>query len=250
MLIGQISTFYMVVSIIAGLFLPVMIWMFYTSFHVNAVFHKYNQRQAESCFTARHAVEKVLQEKGMFDINIETCQGKLTDHFDPTNNTIYLSQTTADSSSVAALGVAMHELGHAMQYADNYAPVKIRTALVPAVNFTSKLSFPLILLSMFFEIFAYGSSVMKVSNFFLILALVCYGTYCIFTLITLPTEFNASKRAKQTLLDCNICNQDEIKDVSKVLSAAASTYVASFAVSLIQVARLLMILLSRRNDNN
>lgn len=233
--------------IISGLFLPIFLWMIFTSFKVNSTYNKYAKVQSQKGITATEATRRILDVNGLANVNVDKCPGKLSDHFDPRNNTIYLSESTCQSTSIAAIGVAAHEVGHALQYATNYAPVKMRTALVPAVNFTSKLSMPLLLISILFEIIAYGTNLMAISNFFLILAICCYGVYCIFTLITLPTEYNASKRAKVQLYECGVLEKNEIAQASKVLNAAANTYLASFALSLVQFSRLLLVFFSRRS---
>lgn len=242
----ELSIFTKVLYIISMLFIPIFIWMIYTSIKVNTTFNKYSKCLSQKNVPAHVAARRILDKNGLTDVNIDRCQGKLTDHYDPRNNTVYLSDATYDSSSIAAIGVASHEVGHALQYANEYKPVKVRTALVPAVNFTAKISFPLLLLSIVFELIAYGTKLMAISNLFLILAICCYAVYTLFTLITLPTEYNASKRAKMQLVECEILDATEVKQVSKVLSAAAATYLASFALSLVQLARLLMILFSRR----
>ena len=191
----------------------------------------------------------ILDANGLNDVQIVRCAGSLTDHYDPTTRTVALSQTTHDSSSVAAIGVAAHEVGHAIQHEDDYLPVKIRTKLVPVVNFTSKLSMPLILIAMVFELMGYFSEFsMNVSTFFLGLAVLCYFCYCLFTFITLPTEYNASSRAKKQLAECGILDESEMADASKVLSAAAKTYLVNFVFSLMQMLRLLLIVLVRRNN--
>lgn len=243
------SPFYLTILIISSMFLPVFIWMIYCGIKVKTTYARYSRVAISSNLTAREVARKILDENGLHTVQICECKGHLTDHYDPTSDTIYLSSTTIASNSIAAVGVAAHEVGHAIQYAEGYAPVKIRTALVPAVNFTSRASMPLILVALLLEIFAYGASgfLLTISNFLLVLALLCYATYCLFTFITLPTEYNASKRAKEQLLDLDILSQSEHDDAAKVLKSAANTYLSSFAFSIIQFSRILLILLSRRN---
>ncbi len=237
--------------IVSACFLPVIIWMFAAGIRVKTQFNKYSAVQSEKGFTGAQAARAILDANGMKDVQIIRCAGSLTDHYDPTTRTVALSQATHDSSSVAAIGVAAHEVGHAIQHEEGYAPVKIRTKLVPVVNFTSRLSLPLILIAMIFELMGYFSDFsMQLSTFFLGLAVLCYFFYCLFTFITLPTEYNASSRAKKQLVECGILNETEVKDVSAVLSAAAKTYLVNFTFSLIQMLRLLFIVLIRRNGNN
>lgn len=247
---AQLSTFELAIYIMAGLFLPVFIWMIVAGINVNTTFRKYNKIQAQSGVNAMQAARILLDKNGLSNVQVHVCQGSLTDHYNPQTNTVYLSQATAYSDSIASIGVAAHEVGHAIQYAQDYLPVKIRTALVPVVNFTSKLSFPFILIAILLETLAYANVLsMQVSNFFLFLAILCYMMYCLFAFITLPAELNASKRAKQQLRECGILTMEEVKTTSKVLTAAAMTYVSSFVLSLVQLSRLLVVLMSRRNND-
>lgn len=248
---ASIDNLQLALLIVSACFLPVIIWMFAAGIQVRTRFTKYSLVRSENGYTGAQAARKILDANGMQDVQIIRCAGSLTDHYDPTTRTVALSQATHDSTSVAAIGVAAHEVGHAIQHEEDYAPVRIRTKLVPVVNFTSKLSFPLILIAMVFELMGYFSDFsMTLSTFFLGLAVLCYFFYCLFTFITLPTEYNASSRAKKQLVECGILNEDEVADASKVLSAAAKTYLVNFAFSLIQMLRLLFIVLIRRNRNN
>ncbi len=242
------STLQLALLIVSACFLPFLIWMIVAGVRVKSQFGKYSQVLSVKGYTGAQAARAILDANGLQHVQIVRCAGSLTDHFDPTTNTVALSQATHDSTSVAAIGVAAHEVGHAIQHAENYAPVKIREKLVPVVNFTSRLSLPLILIAMIFELMGYFSDFsMTLSTFFLGLAVVCYFFYCLFTFITLPTEYNASSRAKRQLADCGILTDAELADASRVLKAAAKTYLVSFAFSLIQMLRLLLIVLIRRN---
>lgn len=235
--------------IVSLCFLPLIIWMFVAGIRVKTRFAKYSTVMSAKGYTGAQAARAILDANGLNDVQIVRCAGSLSDHYDPTTRTVALSQTTHDSSSVAAIGVAAHEVGHAIQHEDDYLPVKIRTKLVPVVNFTSKLSMPLILIAMVFELMGYFSEFsMNVSTFFLGLAVLCYFCYCLFTFITLPTEYNASSRAKKQLVECGILDESEMADASKVLSAAAKTYLVNFVFSLMQMLRLLLIVLVRRNN--
>lgn len=248
---ADIGNLQLALLIVSACFVPLLIWMFIAGFRVKSQFAKYSLVLSQKGYTGAEAARAILDANGMHDVQIVRCAGSLTDHYDPTTRTVALSQSTYDNSSVAAIGVAAHEVGHAIQHEEDYAPVKIRTKLVPVVNFTSRLSMPLILIAFVFEMLGYFSDFsMKLSTFFLGLAVVCYFCYCLFTFITLPTEYNASSRAKKQLVECGILTEEELPYASKVLSAAAKTYLVSFAFSLMQMLRLLLIVLIRRNRNN
>lgn len=235
--------------IVALCFLPLLLWMIFASVSVRTTFNKYNQVPAQCGMTAREAARKILDDNGLTNVQIAGCGGTLTDHYDPRNNTVYLSQATIDSSSLAAIGVAAHEVGHAIQHAEEYTPIKIRGALVPVVNITSNLITPLLLIGFMFEFFAYTVNI-NISAIFYMAALVCYAAYALFTFITLPCEYNASSRAKKQLLECGILNEEEIVATKKVLSSAAKTYLISFLISLAQIARILLLLLGTRRRND
>lgn len=239
---------YTVLNIIALCLIPLIILMMVAGAKVNSTFKKYDDQPTKSGMTAEQAARFILDKQGLYTVDIRQCKGKLTDHYDPKTNSLYLSEAVYGNTSVAAIGVACHEAGHAMQYADEYMPVKIRTALVPLVNLSSKLSFPLILIAMLLEFISYGvSGLQTLSSVLLFAAVICYLFYCIFTLITLPTEFNASKRAKKLLSDYDLVDETQAVGVKKVLNAAANTYLISFAFSLVQLVRILLIFLNGRN---
>lgn len=239
---------YTVLNIIALCLIPLIILMMVAGAKVNSTFKKYNNQSTKSGMTAEQAARYILDKQGLYTVDIRKCRGKLTDHYDPKTNSLYLSEAVYGNTSVAAIGVACHEAGHAMQYADGYMPVKIRTALVPLVNLSSRLSFPLIIIAMLLELVSYGVSALQtVSTVLLFAAVICYLFYCIFTLITLPTEYNASKRAKNLLSEFDLVDEAQAVGVKKVLNAAANTYLVSFAFSLVQLARILLIFLSGRN---
>lgn len=238
--IGMVEILY----IISGLMLPALIWVIYSGFRVNTVFKKFNHIQAKSNLTGGEAARMILAKSGLRNVDVRPCQGHLSDHYDPNTNTVFLSESTFSSTTVGALGVAAHEVGHAIQYAKNYAPVKMRKVMVPLINLTSSLSMPLLFISLFLEIFV-GTTV---SNICLAIAIGFYALYMIFTLITLPVEYNASSRAKKLLMECGVVDGEEIGYVSKVLSAAAQTYLASFVFSFVQLCRMLLILISRKNN--
>ena len=184
----------------------------------------------------------MLDRNGLTNVRIEHISGSLPDHYDPSANVVRLSDDVYGSTSTVAIGVACHEVGHAIQHATNYAPVKIRTAIVPITNIGAKLSVPLIILGIILSSFG---------EVFVMIAYVgcaLYGLVTIFQLVTLPTEFNASSRALKTIEETNLLQGEEFKQAKQVLSAAAMTYVAALAVSLAQLMRFLIIVGGRRND--
>ncbi len=225
------------------LVLPMVILSLIASASVNSSFKKYSNVFSRRGISAYEAAKKVLEYNGVNNVRIERVRGNLTDHYDPRDNVIRLSENVHDSSSVAAIGVACHEAGHAVQHAKNYLPVKIRTAIVPLTNIGSKLSVPLIfiglLLSYMGEIYAYIAYA----------GVALFSLCVIFQLVTLPTEFNASRRAMNGIADAGILDREEAAGARKVLTAAAMTYVAALAVSVMQLLRLLLIVAgSRRRD--
>lgn len=221
--------------------LPAVIFSLWASANVNRTFSKYSKIYSQNGMTGAEAARAVLLANGISYVKIERVNGKLTDHFDPKTGVIRLSDSVYDNTSVAAIGVACHEAGHAMQYAEDYMPIKIRNMIIPITNIGSRLSIPLIVL---------GLILYTVSDFLIIFAyigIVCFGLSTIFQLVTLPTEFNASRRAMRALDECKILYANERKSAGKVLSAAAMTYVAALAVSIMQLLRLLSVVNSRRN---
>ncbi len=237
-----------IVLIFAYASIPLFLWMIIASISVRTTFTKYNGTSASCGMTAEQAARRILDINGLFDVNIGKCQGMLSDHYDPRNNTVYLSASTYSSTSVAAIAVAAHEVGHAIQHAEGYAPIKLRGALVPIVNVVSRLISPFLILGIIFEFIAITG--LSISVYFYFGALICYALYALFTFVTLPCEYNASSRAKKQLVECEILTQEEVSTASKVLSSAAKTYLISFFMSLAQVARILLILLSARNRGN
>ena len=185
----------------------------------------------------------MLRANGVFGVRIERVSGNLTDHFDPKTNVIRLSDSVHDSTSVAAIGVACHEAGHAVQYAQHYAPIKLRAAIIPITNIGSKLAMPLILLGL---LFSFGESV---SYGFVYAGIACFSLSLVFQLVTLPVEFNASHRAMQAIESGELLTDDERRGARKTLTAAALTYVAATAVSLAQLLRLILIFGGRRRND-
>ncbi|MDE5911262.1 MAG: zinc metallopeptidase [Clostridia bacterium] len=240
--------FELIIVIIAYATIPLMLWMIFASISVRTTYSKFNAIPASCGMTAEQAARKILDINGLFNVNIGKCSGTLTDHYDPRNDTVYLSASTINSSSIAAIAVAAHEVGHAIQHAEGYAPIKMRGALVPVVNVVSRMITPFLLLGIVFEFIAISN--IRISVYFYFGALICYVLYALFTFITLPCEYNASSRAKTQLVDCGILTQEETNTAAKVLSSAAKTYLISFFMSIAQIARILLILLGAKNRSN
>jgi len=223
------------------LVLPCLILSLWASGNVNSTFRKYEKQQSVRHITGAQAAQRVLSANGISGVRIERISGNLTDHYDPKSNVIRLSDSVYDSTSTAAIGVACHEAGHAVQYAQNYAPIKLRAAIVPITNIGSRLAMPLILLGL---LLAVGESV---SYTFVYLGIACFGLSVIFQLVTLPVEFNASRRAMEAIESGNLLTEEEQQGARKTLRAAALTYVAATAVALAQLLRLLVIFGGRGN---
>lgn len=224
------------------LVLPCVILSLWASASVNSTFKKYSSQISMRQITGAEAAQRVLQYNGVSNVRIERVSGNLTDHFDPTTNVIRLSDSVYDNPSTAAIGVACHEAGHAVQYAQSYAPIKLRAAIIPITNIGSKLAMPLILLGLLLSYFG------SYSYTLVYLGIACFGLSLVFQLITLPVEFDASKRALATIDQAGLLTPEEATGAKKTLTAAAMTYVAATAVSLAQLLRL-MILFGRRRDD-
>lgn len=209
--------------------------------HVQASFKKYSKVRNSRGITGAEAARQLLLEHGITDVQIEPVPGNLTDHYDPRDNAIRLSQDVYDKDSVAAVGVAMHEAGHAVQYAQNYAPVKLRNAIVKSTNISSTVSYLLIMAGIIF-----GGGNGRLGYTLITLGIIFFLAVIFFQLVTLPVEFNASGRAVRALRNSTLLDAEEQKGVRKVLTAAALTYVAAVAVSLLQLVRLLAIRGRRR----
>ena len=205
------------------------------SANVKMTYNKYNKFIGRRGITASEAAERILRNGGVTDVTVERTRGALTDHYDPRAGEIRLSETVADSCSVAAIGVAAHECGHAIQHEKSYLPLKIRAAIIPVVNIGSTLSWPLIL---FGAIFGLGNLID--------IGIILFSTVLIFQLVTLPVEFNASSRAMKILRESGILMDEELKGARKVLTAAALTYVTSVIFSMLQLLRLLILFGGRR----
>ena len=217
------------------LVLPCIILSLWASSRVNSTFKKYSQQHSIRRITGAQAAQRVLSANGVSGVRIERVSGNLTDHYDPKTNVIRLSDSVHDSTSTAAIGVACHEAGHAVQYAQSYGPIKLRAAIIPVTNFGSKLAMPLILIGILMSAFG------ELSTSLVYLGIACFGLSLVFQLITLPVEFNASRRAMEAIESGNLLTEDEQQGAKKTLSAAAMTYVAATAVALAQLLRLIAI---------
>ncbi len=224
------------------LVLPCMIFAMIASAKVNSTFQKYAKQYSRRRLTGAQAAEQVLRGNGVYGVSVQRVAGNLTDHYDPKDNVIRLSDSVYDSTSTAAIGVACHEAGHAVQYAESYGPIKLRAAIIPITNLGSKLAMPLILLGVVLTFLGY------VSDIFINLGIILFGLSVVFQLVTLPVEFNASRRAISAISQNGILDEDELKGAKKTLSAAAMTYVAATAVALAQLLRLLVLFGGRRDD--
>lgn len=217
------------------LVLPCLIFAMMASSSVKSTFQKYSQQLSVRGISGAEAAQRVLSANGVSGVRIEHVAGNLTDHYDPRTNVIRLSDNVYSSTSTAAIGVACHEAGHAVQYATNYAPIKLRAAIIPLTNFGSKLAMPLILLGILL------SSLGELSYAFVYLGIAAFGLSVIFQLVTLPVEFNASRRAMQAIAAANILTEEEQAGARKTLRAAAMTYVAATATAIAQLLRLIII---------
>ena len=226
------------------LVLPCVILSLWASSNVNSTFKKYSRQYSRRQISGAEAAQRVLSANGVRGVRIERVGGNLTDHYDPKTNVIRLSDSVYSSTSTAAIGVACHEAGHAVQYAQNYAPIKLRAAIIPVTNFGSRIAMPLILLGLLFSAFSYMGDTL------IYLGIACFGLSLIFQLVTLPVEFNASRRALTAIEEGQLLSEEEQKGAKKTLQAAALTYVAATAVSLAQLLRLIAMFGGRRRDRD
>lgn len=208
---------------------------------VNSTFQKYARVRSMSGMTGAQVARRILDRNGLTDIPVEHVSGNLSDHYDPTRKVLRLSDSTYNSPSVAAIGVAAHECGHAIQHKVGYGPLKLRTMIVPAANVGSRLGMPIILLGLFF-----GGG----GSFLVNLGIWVFSLAVLFQIVTLPVEFNASDRALVMLEDYGVLGQDEKRKAKSVLSAAAMTYVAAAASSILQLLRLIILFGGRSNDRD
>lgn len=203
------------------------------SARVKSTFKKFSKVRSMSGMTGAQAAERILHAAGIYDVTVRHISGDLTDHYDPRNKTLSLSDSVYGSASVAAVGVAAHECGHAIQHQQSYAPLTIRSAIVPAANFGSFISWPLIVIG-FFITSSTGSLLINIG-------ILCFSLTVLFQIVTLPVEFNASNRAVRILGETGILGEEELRGTRKVLGAAALTYVAGAASAILQLVRLLIL---------
>lgn len=209
--------------------------------YLKATYSKYSKVRSASGMTGKDAAARIMNSMGIYDVQIEHISGNLTDHYDPRTKVLRLSDATYQSSSVAAVGIAAHECGHAIQHARGYAPLSFRSTLVPIANIGSTIAWPLIMLGLFFN----NNSSLLLLN----IGILAFSLSVLFQLVTLPVEFNASNRAVQILGESGMLGSDELAMTKKVLSAAALTYVASAAAAILQLLRLVLLSNSRSRRN-
>ena len=210
----------------------------WASAKVNSTYQKYSRTRSYSGLTGAEAARRILNSAGIYDVTVEHVRGNLTDHYDPRARVLRLSDSVYGSSSVAAIGVAAHECGQAIQDEESYAPLRIRSALVPVANFGTKAAIPIIILGLFF-----GSSYTLIQ-----IGLLCFALGTLFQIVTLPVEFNASARAVRILGDSHMLMEEELQQTRKVLSAAALTYVAAALASVLSLLRLFLLFGGRDRD--
>ncbi len=225
------------------LVLPFVLLSLWASSNVNRTFRKYSKQHSVRRLTGAEAAQRVLMANGVSGVRIERISGNLTDHFDPRTNVIRLSDDVYGNTSTAAIGVACHEAGHAVQYAQDYAPIKLRAAIIPLTNFGSQIAMPLILAGLLFSFLG------RFSDVLIYMGIAAFAMSLVFQLVTLPVEFNASHRAMQAIAQTNLLTEEEQKGARKTLTAAAMTYVAATAVALTQLLRLILLFGNRRRDD-
>lgn len=212
------------------LLIPALIFSVAAQIMVKSAFSKYSKAFSSRGLTGKETAEYILRQSNIYDVRIERISGELTDHYDPKSNVIRLSDSVYDSTSTAAIGVAAHETGHAIQYSEGYIPIKVRSAIIPITQIGSKLSMPIVLIGIFLS---WGVLVD--------IGILLYCAVVLFQAVTLPVEFNASGRAIRILRDSDILSENELKGAKKVLTAAALTYVAALASALLSLLRLLLL---------
>ena len=217
------------------LILPALLLSIWAQIKVNTTYKKYAAYPTRRGMTGAGAARQILDQNGLSHVRIEHIRGELNDHFDPRDNVIRLSDAVHDSASAAAIGVAAHEAGHAVQYAQHYAPIKLRAAIIPVTRFGSMLAMPLFFIGL-----------LMASEPLMLAGIILYSTLALFQLITLPVEFNASARAMKALRASGMLDEEEQTAARKVLSAAAMTYVAALLTSLLTLLRLLLLAGGRR----
>lgn len=227
--------------------LPAIIFSAIVQAKVNGTFKKYGKVEAQKGLTAKQVAEQMLEKYGADDVVIKKVKGSLTDYYSDKEKTVALSEDVCDSTSVSAIGVAMHEVGHAIQYAEGYKPVKIRNFMVKVCNLSSKLLWPLVIIGLIFNLGVESGGVF--GNICLWAGIGFFTLSIIFNLITLPVEYNASNRAKKIMANENILTTQELSQASEVLNSAALTYVASLMVSVLNLLRFLIVMLGNKKSD-
>lgn len=222
--------------------MPALLLAMWASANVNSTYQRYSRQLNARRITGAEAARRVLDANGLRDIAIERIPGELTDHYDPKAGVIRLSQAVYDSCSTAAVGVACHEVGHAIQHSVGYVPIKLRQAIVPITNFGAKLSMPLIVIGLLLSSFSPALVYLAYAGVAL------FSLSAVFQIVTLPTEFNASSRALKTIEGMELLQGEELDGAKRVLRAAALTYVAALAVTIMQLLRFFTIVSSRDRD--
>lgn len=223
--------------------IPFLAFSAWASAKVNTTFSAFDKVASKSCMTGYDTAVRLMRNRGVTGIEVNRVNGKLTDHYNPTKRQVNLSMSTFGSSSVAAVAVAAHEIGHVMQKQEGYLPYKLRNALVPVTNIGSRLALPVIIIGLLVDLFWLGTPA-PYGQWLIYIGIALYGLSTLFMLVTLPVEYNASRRAKKMLLDDGILTADEVPAASKVLNAAALTYVASMLISFVYFLRFLFVILS------
>ena len=223
------------------LVLPAVLLSLWASWNVNSTYRRYSQNSNSRGLTAAEAARRVLNANGLSNVTIECIPGELTDHYDPSANVVRLSEGVFGSCSTAAIGVACHEVGHAIQHATGYLPVRIRSAIVPITNIGAKLSVPLIMAGLLLS--GFSQKLIMAAYIGILLFSLC----AVFQIVTLPTEFNASRRALVSIQDMNLLTGEELTGARRTLRAAALTYVAALTTTLVQLLRFIILVNSRNN---
>lgn len=226
--------------------LPAIIFSAIVQAKVNSSFKKYSQVQSQNGLTAKQLAEQILSKYGADNVTVKKVKGNLTDYYSDKDKTVALSEQVYDSKSVSAIGIAMHEVGHAIQYAEGYAPIKFRNIMVKACNLSSKLLWPLVIIGLIFNLGVENGGVL--GSICIWAGIGFFGLTVLFNLVTLPVEYNASKRAKKLMASEGILTKQELIMASEVLNSAALTYVASLAVSILNLLRFLLVFVSRDKD--
>jgi len=236
--------FYLTYYLMGIILIPGIIYAIIVQTKVNNAFTTYSKIQSIKGITAQDACKKILQNAGITDVEVVKTSGHLTDNYNPKTKVLSLSESVYNSTSISALGVAAHEAGHAVQHAENYAPLKMRNVLATLSTITSRLLWPLIIIGIILSAFSY----LQLGEIFLWGGVIFFAISVIFSLITLPVEFNASKRAMSSLITTGVLDDTEVKGAQVVLNAAAKTYVAALIVSILSFLRFVLAVFISRND--